>query len=244
LFALRFLSSDSDKENQMKANRNVGISLLALFVSLVPGAAPAPAQAPATRQKPADVKPVAAAAKTQPAAKSARGMADGTQEGIKVHGDWTIVIRNQDGSVAARHEFHNALTNFTLLPTILAHGGSAGSWGILVDGGPTGPCFGRGIPLACQLAETGNAVANNAEMKVSVNGTTLLMVGSVKAQNASQITAVSTGFTVCPPSQPPSIGCGGSPTGFTAKDVTSLNINVGADQTMDITVRISFSSGT
>jgi hypothetical protein len=226
----------------MKANRTVGIRLLALFVSLVLGAAPALAQAPAAGQKQAAVKPVAAAAEAQPAAKPSGG----TQEGIKVHGDWVIVIRNEDGSVAARHEFQNALVNPNPLSTILTHGGSAGQWFIFLNG-PSRPCLGDPlIPGACRLTETGSAVANNAEMKVSVNApgpgapTTLLMVGSVKAQTAAQITSVQTILTVCPSSQPPSIGCNGSFNGFTAKDVTPFNINVQANQTMDVTVTISF----
>jgi hypothetical protein len=226
------------EDQKMKTNRTVGIRLRALFVSLVLGAAPVLAQAPAARQKPAAVKPVAAAAETQPAAKPSGS----TQEGIKVHGDWIIVIRNEDGSVAARHEFQNALVNFTLLPTILAHGGSAGQWFIFLDG-PIHPCFPSD---ACRLMETGTAVANNAEMKVRVNGNTLLMVGSVKAQNASQITSVATALFVCAPSALPSIGCigassSGAPSSFTQKDVTSFNINVGVNQTMDVTVTISFS---
>ena len=32
------------------------------------------------------------------------------QEGIKVHGDWTLTVRNPDGTIAAVHEFKNALS--------------------------------------------------------------------------------------------------------------------------------------
>jgi hypothetical protein len=34
---------------------------------------------------------------------------DGKSEGIKVHGRWTIDVRNPDGSLASHHEFDNAL---------------------------------------------------------------------------------------------------------------------------------------
>ena len=46
----------------------------------------------------------------RPAAALAQG-AGGTpsQEGITIHGRWTIEVRNPDGSVASRHEFNNAL---------------------------------------------------------------------------------------------------------------------------------------
>ena len=42
------------------------------------------------------------------AAKPAGGMG----EGIKVHGRWTIEVRNPDGSLASRHEFQNDLYPF------------------------------------------------------------------------------------------------------------------------------------
>ena len=42
-----------------------------------------------------------------PASPSASG--DGSQEGIKVHGHWTIVVLNHDGTVASRGEYKNAL---------------------------------------------------------------------------------------------------------------------------------------
>jgi len=33
----------------------------------------------------------------------------GTSDGIKVHGDWTVTVTNPDGTVEAVHEFENAL---------------------------------------------------------------------------------------------------------------------------------------
>src|SRR5574341_1058320 len=36
---------------------------------------------------------------------------DGVGEGIQVHGDWVIEVRNADGSMAERREFENALTS-------------------------------------------------------------------------------------------------------------------------------------
>jgi hypothetical protein len=37
------------------------------------------------------------------------GRAPGMQEGVKVHGDWVIEVRNPDGKLAHRREFKNAL---------------------------------------------------------------------------------------------------------------------------------------
>jgi len=177
------------------------------------------------------------------------GKSGGPQEGIKVHGEWTIVIRNGDGSVASRYEFQNALVNFTVLPTVLAHGGSAGPWFVELKGPASDeqPCRlplppPLDGPVQCILAETANAVPNLGALRVSIDGNTLLIQGSVKAQNASRITNVATGLDVCPPSQPPSLQCSpATQNSFTGKDVTSQSISVGANQTIDVTVRISFS---
>lgn len=47
----------------------------------------------------------------------------GTREGIKVHGHWTIDIKNPDGSLASHHEFENALVQSgqTALSSVLSH---------------------------------------------------------------------------------------------------------------------------
>jgi len=45
--------------------------------------------------------------------------ASAQEEGIKVHGDWVIEVRNPDGSIAARHEFQNALVGNDLLVSLL-----------------------------------------------------------------------------------------------------------------------------
>ena len=37
----------------------------------------------------------------------------GPQEGIKVHGHWTITVRNPDGTIASTREFENALLEGT-----------------------------------------------------------------------------------------------------------------------------------
>lgn len=104
------------------------VLVLALVLSVVPAAQ---AQMPAVKAK-------VGSAKSQPvtAAKSARGMADGTQEGIKLHGHWTIVVRDPDGKEVTRREFENALTadGQTLLVKFLTKQGGVNDWAIsLVD---------------------------------------------------------------------------------------------------------------
>jgi hypothetical protein len=85
-----------------------------LIVTLVFGVAPvAQAQMPAAKAK-------AALAKSPPAPAAKR--AGGAREGIKVHGHWTIEIRNPDGTLASRSEFENSLQGGeTLLAGLLGN---------------------------------------------------------------------------------------------------------------------------
>ena len=83
-------------------------ALLAVAVALIGtsfaqsngAAAPQPADA-----KTAQVAQAAASSPAAPAAKAPRG----NGEGIQIHGQWTIEVRNRDGSVAKHVEFENAL---------------------------------------------------------------------------------------------------------------------------------------
>jgi hypothetical protein len=56
----------------------------------------------------------------------------GTDEGIKVHGDWVIEVKNPDGSLAERREFTNDLQQGgkVFLRNTLARQASPGVWGI------------------------------------------------------------------------------------------------------------------
>jgi hypothetical protein len=66
----------------------------------------------------------------------------GTGEGIKVHGHWTLEIQNPDGTLAARHEFENALIptmGSPLLAGLLGNFYEDTTWGIYLWGSP-GPC--------------------------------------------------------------------------------------------------------
>lgn len=171
----------------------------------------------------------------------------GPREGIQVRGDWAIVIRNQDGSVAVRHQFRNALVNFGVLPMLLARGGSIGRWEVRVASQTGEPCSsptpnGGASPTACRLLEMPGS-AGFRVLQVSASATDLVLSGSVQAANATQITHVFTSLGVCPPGTDFASGSCIFFTNhpFTEKDVTGLNIQVSAGQTMDVTVRISFS---
>ncbi len=110
------------------------VLVLALVLSVVPAAQ---AQMPSAKAKVALTKPQPAAA-----AKSARGMADGTQEGIKVHGRWTIVVRDADGKEVTRREFENALQpdGKDLLAMMLTKQGGVNDWAISLRDTNLGEC--------------------------------------------------------------------------------------------------------
>src|SRR5262245_3834484 len=64
--------------------------------------------------------------------------AGGPQESIKVHGHWTIVIRNKDGSVDSRHEFNNSLNDGSFLSRLLSREAvvQANSYAIFLNARP------------------------------------------------------------------------------------------------------------
>jgi len=154
----------------------------------------------------------------------------GPSEGIRVHGDWTITIRNEDGSVASRHEFSNALQSSggSSLAGVLAGRQTPGRWRVeLVDsaGGICGGLclFGQGIELA-----------------VNVTSGTLQLTGSKKATLGGGVVAVATAMEICSNTIAPASCTGGPLSGFTSKTLNAP-IPVQANQTIDVTVAISFS---
>jgi hypothetical protein len=113
----------------------------------------------------ATVKP-AGAQKNSPVAEEAKPSAKGAQEGIKVHGHWTIEVRNADGSMDKRVEFENGLclssaTGFgggdAIIVTSLTGANVPGSW-VVEFGTPTIPTGQSPIPLPCTHSSLPNAI--------------------------------------------------------------------------------------
>jgi len=109
------------------------------------------ATAASVQKKPA--ASVAVAAKTAapvaqlPAVKKPLGMASaakGLNTGIKVHGHWTLVVKNADGSVAKHVEFENTLQTdggTDLISGLISGQYAIGTWTInFGSGGTVGPC--------------------------------------------------------------------------------------------------------
>jgi hypothetical protein len=231
----------------------MGILMLGLLALAQVGAAQnktAPEQTAATK-----IGPAPGGGKTPP------------QEGIRVHGHWTVTVRNADGSVASHHEFENSLTDWgksvllALLVGPLSFDGSAPAWGLKI-GGPLclqkpgtslGDCQ---IPVTAQKVIPSSAQNDSWIVSGSVDGTggnslptgstafvsKVEMNGTVKMDGAGQITSVAT--------QVINVKTGHGDLGFvfSSRDLTQPDsttgqtpapINVQAGQNVDFTVDLS-----
>jgi len=74
----------------------------------------------------------------QKAQPSEAAPSSGEQVAIKVHGHWTIEVRNPDGTLAEHREFENAYVGGTFLPRILARQAQISTssfWSVTLRGG-------------------------------------------------------------------------------------------------------------
>jgi len=146
----------------------------------------------------------------------------GTHEGIKVHGHWTIEVRNPDGTRVSRVEFENALTTggATSLTGLLLGSEVQGGFIIFLSTNTpttTGPCSpGSGGSTVCVLfaslinptpatfADATNGCpggANCFPLTIAPNAavTGISLTGSAMAGSNGQITDVSVGNLTCGP---------------------------------------------
>jgi hypothetical protein len=183
----------------------------------------------------------------------------GPAEGIKIHGHWSIVIRNLDGSVASRNEFENALTTGNgsgnaALSQFLARQYAVGTWQISFgsagnssqDVCRTGP----GAPVICFLVEptsssSGPYIFPDLTVQVANSGTSAFSItlsGTAKAAAAGAISNVATNLGACAKSVGPG-ACAGQAESttftFTSHALTTP-ISVQAGQSIDVTVVLTF----
>lgn len=161
-------------------------------------------------------------------------------EGIKVHGDWTIEVRNPDGTLVKRHVFKNALTSEgKLILTVLlgrtsGTSGTArvtfGRWFVTLLPLATGsdPCAADGKP-GCRMSEGQGLTVSTA------TGSEVVFTGDFKADASGQIGVVGTGAELL---------VNGNPTddtwSFSQKSLESA-ISITAGQIVQVKVVVSFS---
>jgi hypothetical protein len=190
------------------------------------------------------------------------GSGSGAQEGIAVHGHWTIEVRGTDGALVQHREFENALTppGQQNLVSILSRNRGLPAWGIrllgpaLVDSGPCDTITNDGIANNCVIVEasagpgltglSGSTVFNTLTVSPPIGGaigSDLTLQGTAIAKTNATINEVDSlicTFAGGAPSVNPSV-CN-STDEFTSK-VLNAPIPVSTGQQILVTVVISFS---
>jgi len=178
------------------------------------------------------------------------GSDSGFNEGITVHGDWVIEVRNPDGSVAERREFQNELSaGGGLLTCSLARVCSPGVWGVGLRSNVASdsPCMTPDPVSLCLIREPINSSLSNYP---ATHFTTLtvameqappetVLQGNFDAPNDGIINRVQTfNCFALPVNADPSL-CGSIQ--LITETTLATPVNVVAGQQVLVTVRISFS---
>jgi len=203
--------------------------------------------------------PSAHAAEVQQADKKAEpgtapaGVAAGPVEGFRVHGHWTIEVRDPDGTLAVRRDFENALVipaGATHLANILGRATTVGGWRINTIGSAhiceASP---GGAPSACEIIESTDGLISNAAfptLTVTVSGAVpaeVVLNGSLVAQLTGNISRVRTFNLYCANTTSPAACPAGTAAGSNMVTDTTLAapIPVTAGQQVQVRVVISFS---
>ncbi len=189
---------------------------------------------------------------TVPSDQSADQPQNGTAEGIRVHGHWTIEVREPDGELVTRREFENALTSpgSSHLVELLARQRTPHKWGVRVDGaGDSRPCLLHGSPSGCNILEDDGvastlpeAVFKTLTLSVSSSPTPeFVLSGDFTAPKDGAITFVRTLHGYCGPDVSPPDCVADSPiTNFVFTQTSISSVAVLSGQSVLVTVRINF----
>jgi len=179
------------------------------------------------------------------------GSDSGFGEGIKVHGDWVIEVRNPDGSVAERREFENALTGNgqDFLAGALGRANSPGVWGVGVRSNVASesPCMTPDPVSLCLIREPISSGLDGYPAThfptLTVSGKTgelrLTLQGNFDAPNDGIIRRVQTFNCFSSPVNVDPAACNNIQ--LITETTLATPVNVIAGQQVLVTVRISFS---
>lgn len=155
---------------------------------------------------------------------------------IKVHGHWTIVVKNPDGSVVSTNSFENALvagSGDILLAQILGHKGEIGGW--VVD---------LVIPGTSQVSLFERPASQTANsLTLTLGNGTIVLAGTGRATANGNISGVNTRNNYCATNDTPD-SCPDRPVTVTAtfsSHTLATPIPVQQGQAIDVTVTFSFS---
>lgn len=175
--------------------------------------------------------------------------AGGRAEGIKVHGHWTIEIRDPDGTLVSRREFENALSvsGQSAITRILTRFIQPGRWTIAASGSPS-PCGAPCVVAESTDPQTGTNIFKTLSVtQGGVGGiASIILSGNATASADGSITVVTTSNQTCGPA---TASCTGAPLGgaggatFTEITRTTLTtaISVLNGQQIQLQVIIQFS---
>lgn len=173
-----------------------------------------------------------------------------TEEGIQVHGHWKIEILEPNGMVFSTTEFQNALnptSGATLVSGTIGTQFTVGSLLIALGGDGTGICDIGGSSSICYIVEAGSSwpphvVPHSTDLQIS-STTSVVLEGTVTADNSTAISDVWTDYKICSSSVSPDECLAtvvGSSAEFTGTTLPSP-VPVDAGQIIQVTVTISFS---
>jgi len=173
--------------------------------------------------------------------------ADGTSEGITVHGHWVIEVRQPDGALVSRQEFDNSMLSDGRkhLAGLLAGSRSTGMWQVRVlAAAPADLCLtGR----ECTIVEPTSVNASdpgffpNLVVSLVGVGDQLQLSGNFTAQYDNAIGRVSTAASVCGDTVAPASCDDSLLTEFTQRVLLPSPVDVLAGQQVLVKVTLSFS---
>jgi hypothetical protein len=175
-------------------------------------------------------------------------VAGSPDEGIVVHGHWTIEVRNPDSTLVERREFDNALNapGGQALASILGRKASVGGWAIeLISSAFAGRTVTGTGAMIVESGYPGTAYTTFSTLRVTApeisdatSGTPLQLSGTATAETDGSITQVKTMINMNPATEAPSSRYAYSAP-FTST-VLDTPVRLTARQTVTVTVTITF----
>ena len=194
----------------------------------------------AKQAQPAD-EVVAAQAPAAPPQSATAAIPDGATVTMKIHGSWTIVVVDPDGTVVERRDFENAFVGSNVMTGFLTRSTYVGFWQVRL--GPLLCQFGttQKVSHDCWIEEPGLG-PNPTEfvflnLQVTSSAGTVRLAGSATMAYTASVTEVQTWVSACPTATLTQL-CPPSP--FTSK-LLATPIAVQAGQQVQVTVVFSFS---
>jgi len=176
----------------------------------------------------------------------------GSGEGIKVHGHWTIDVRNPDGALASHRDFENSLqpSGAAALVGSLSRTSVTGLWMVVLGGlSAPGPCNSTTTCYVLEPNETISGDSYNLTVSAPTSGPNrgkIVLAGSVTVSGSATIAVVETMMDVCAMGVN-ATACTATQAGYITTLFTSFGfmpnmyVTVVPGQLVQVTVVLSFS---